>query len=89
VRVALRREVRAAAGGAQDVEGFFARLRDVGLLVKERRSERDGALTGYAVALPDRTDAAAGGPARAAFSVSARDARLAAVRSRSPVTRSP
>ncbi len=60
-RVALRREVRAAAGGAQDVEGFFARLRDVGLLVKQRRSERDGALTGYAVALPDRTDAA-GGP---------------------------
>jgi len=60
-RVALRREVRAAAGGAQDVEGFFARLRDVGLLVKQRRSERDGALTGYAVALPDRTEAA-GGP---------------------------
>jgi len=27
VRVALRREVRAAAGGAHDVEGFFARLR--------------------------------------------------------------
>jgi len=60
-RVALRREVCAAAGGAQDVQGFFARLRDVGLLVKERRSDRDGALTGYAVALPDRTDAA-GGP---------------------------
>jgi len=60
-RVALRREVRAAAGGAQDVEGFFGRLRDVGLVVKERRSERDGALTGYAVALQDRTDAA-GGP---------------------------
>jgi len=60
-RVALGREVRAAAGGAQDVEGFFARLRDVGLLVKQRRSERDGALTGYAVALPDRTGSA-GGP---------------------------
>ena len=31
VRVALRREVRAAAGGAGSVEAFFARLRDVGL----------------------------------------------------------
>jgi len=31
------------------------------VLVKERRSERDGGLTGYAVALPGRTDAA-GGP---------------------------
>ncbi len=57
-RVELRREVRAAAGGAEDVEGFFARLRDVGLLVKERRSELDGALTGYAVAVPGRADAA-------------------------------
>jgi len=33
------------------VEAFFARLRDVGLMVRERRSELDGALTGYAVAL--------------------------------------
>jgi len=57
-RVELRREVRAAAGGAEDVEGFFARLRDVGLIVKERRSELDGALTGYAVAVPGRADAA-------------------------------
>jgi len=45
---------RAAAGGAQDVQGFLARLRDVGLVVKQRRSERDGALTGCAVALPGR-----------------------------------
>jgi len=57
-RVELRREVRAAAGGADSIEGFFARLRDVGLIVKERRSELDGALTGYAVAVPGRADAA-------------------------------
>jgi len=38
-------------GGAGNVEAFFARLRDVGLMVRERRSELDGALTGYAVAL--------------------------------------
>ena len=49
------------SGELGHVEGFFARLRHVGLVVKQRRSERDGALTGYAVALPDRTDAA-GGP---------------------------
>jgi len=54
VRVALRREVRAAAGGAGSVEAFFARLRDVGLMVRERRSELAGALTGYAVALAGR-----------------------------------
>jgi len=59
VRVALRREVRAAAGGADSVEAFFARLRDVGLMVKERRSELDGALTGYAVALAGQADAGA------------------------------
>jgi len=57
VRVALRREVRAAAGGAGSVEAFFARLRDVGLMVRERRSELDGALTGYAVALAGQANA--------------------------------
>ncbi len=58
VRVALRRQVRAAAGAADGVEGFFDRLRTAGVMVKERHSEQDGALTGYAVALPGRQDAA-------------------------------
>ncbi len=59
-RVALRREVRAAAGAADSVEGFLGRLRDVGLVVKERHSELDGALTGYAVALAGQAEAAGG-----------------------------
>ncbi len=60
VRVTLRREVRAAAGAAGSVEGFLGRLRDIGLVVKERHSELDGALTGYAVALAGQADAAGG-----------------------------
>ncbi len=60
VRVALRREVRAAAGAADGVEAFLGRLRDIGLVVKERHSELDGALTGYAVALAGQADAAGG-----------------------------
>ncbi len=35
----------------------FGRLRDVGLVVKERHGEQDGALTGYAVALAGQVDA--------------------------------
>lgn len=52
-RFTLRREVRTAAAGAAGIEEFLRRLRDAGLLVKERVSERDpGTLTGYAVAWP-------------------------------------
>jgi len=58
VRVALRRQVRAAAGAAGGVEGFVDRLRTAEVMVRERHSERDGALTGYAVAMPGRQDAA-------------------------------
>jgi hypothetical protein len=51
-RDVLRRRVRVAAAGAIDLPGFFARLGADGVLVKERRSQRDpGQITGYAVAL--------------------------------------
>lgn len=56
-RSTLRREVRAAVGAATSVDGFLGQLRVAGLLVRERYSERDGTLTGYAVALPGRKDA--------------------------------
>lgn len=52
-RVALRREVAVAAAAASGPSDFLDRLRAAGLLVRERRSERDpGQVTGYAVALP-------------------------------------
>jgi hypothetical protein len=52
-REVLRRRVRVAAAGATDLPDFFARLRSGGVLVKERRSQRDpDQVTGYAVALP-------------------------------------
>lgn len=54
-RTTLRREVRAAVAGADSAAGFLEQLRAAGLLVRERHSERDGALTGYAVAVPGRT----------------------------------
>ncbi len=51
-RDVLRRRVRVAAAGATDLSGFFARLGGDGVLVKERRSQRDpDQITGYAVAL--------------------------------------
>jgi hypothetical protein len=51
-RDVLRRRVRIAAAGATDLPAFFARLRSDGVLVKERRSQRDpDQITGYAVAL--------------------------------------
>jgi len=51
-REVLRRRVRIAAAGATDLPGFFARLSGEGVLVKERRSQRDpDHVTGYAVAL--------------------------------------
>jgi hypothetical protein len=52
-RAVLRRAVTAAAGQAGDEGGFFARLREAGVLVRVRFSERDpGQVTGYAVSLP-------------------------------------
>jgi len=51
-RDVLRRRVRVAAVGTTDLPGFFARLGSDGVLVKERRSQRDpDQVTGYAVAL--------------------------------------
>jgi hypothetical protein len=51
-RVVLRRRVRTAAAGAQDLDEFFARLRADRVLVRARFSDRDpGQVTGYAVAL--------------------------------------
>jgi hypothetical protein len=58
-REVLRRQVRTAAAGASSMGEFFARLQADGLLVRQRMSERNpGEVTGYAVALPDRTDGA-------------------------------
>jgi len=57
VRDTLRRQVRTAAAGAASLTEFLERLRDDGLLVRERMSERNpGQLTGYAVALPEAAD---------------------------------
>ncbi len=57
VRDTLRRSVRTAAAGAASLTEFLERLRDDGLLVRERMSERSpGQITGYAVALPDSVD---------------------------------
>ena len=51
-RDVLRRRVRVAAAGATDLSSFLARLGGDGVLVKERRSQRDpDQITGYAVAL--------------------------------------
>ena len=53
----LRRSVRTAAAGASSLSEFLERLREDGLLVRERLSERTpGEITGYAVALPDSVD---------------------------------
>jgi hypothetical protein len=53
VRGALRTMVARAAEQAGDDAGFFARLRDAGVLVRVRFSEADpGQITGYSVALP-------------------------------------
>ncbi|MFF3675853.1 hypothetical protein ACFYYS_17990 [Streptomyces sp. NPDC002120] len=55
-REVLQRTVRTAAALARDDTDFLDRLRDAGLRVRERRDD-DGALLGYAVALPgDRAD---------------------------------
>jgi hypothetical protein len=57
VRDTLRRSVRTAAAGANSLGEFLERLRDDGLLVRERHSERNpGQITGYAVALAESVD---------------------------------
>jgi hypothetical protein len=56
-RYTLRRSVRTAAAGATNQNQFFELLRDDGLLVRQRHSERNpGEITGYAVALPESVD---------------------------------
>lgn len=55
-RESLQRTVREAAARATDTTDFLTRLRDAGLRVREHHDE-NGALDGYAVALPgDRAD---------------------------------
>jgi hypothetical protein len=52
-RVVLRSAVTGAAEQAQDEAGFFARLREAGVLVRVRFSETNpGQVTGYSVSLP-------------------------------------
>jgi hypothetical protein len=52
-RALLRARVTVAAGQARDDAGFFAQLREAGVLVRLRYSETTpGEVTGYAVALP-------------------------------------
>ena len=66
-RAVLRNMVSAAAEHARDEAGFFARLREAGVLVRLRFSETSpGQVTGYSVALPgpdgsDRTPSWCGG----------------------------
>ena len=56
-RAVLRSRVTAAAGQARDEAGFFAQLRENGVLVRLRYSEiNPGEVTGYAVALPGHTE---------------------------------
>jgi hypothetical protein len=51
-RVTLRREVCAGAAAASTEQEFFARLRETGVLVRQRASTRNpGEITGYAVGL--------------------------------------
>jgi hypothetical protein len=56
VRAVLRNKVTMAAQQARDEGGFFARLREAGMLVRVRFSQTDpGQVTGYAVTLPGHT----------------------------------
>src|SRR5690349_22934795 len=55
-RVTLRREVCTAAAGAGSEQEFFARLRQAGVLARERRGTvHPDQVTGYAVGLPGHT----------------------------------
>ena len=56
-RLVLRHLVRAAAAGSSGWEDFTERLRQSGVQLRPRMSERDpGQITGYAVALPGHSD---------------------------------
>jgi hypothetical protein len=56
IRAVLRNKVTMAAHRARDETGFFARLREAGVLVRVRFSETDpGQVTGYAITLPGHT----------------------------------
>ena len=56
-RAVLRSRVTGAAGQARDEAGFFAQLRESGVLVRLRYSEINPAeVTGYAVALAGHTE---------------------------------
>ena len=56
-RDVLRRQVRTALAGSDNLEQFLDRLRSDGVLVRERFSTLNpDEITGYAVALPHRTD---------------------------------
>jgi hypothetical protein len=54
-RVTLRRLVQDVAAVAASEQDYFARLKDAGVLIRERRSADQGRITGYAVALPGHT----------------------------------
>ena len=57
-RLVLRQILRAAAGSSSGWEDVSERLREQGVGLRLRMSERDpGQITGYAVALPDRYEA--------------------------------
>jgi hypothetical protein len=61
VRAVLRNKITQAAYQARDEPGFFARLRQAGVLVRVRFSDTDpGQVTGYAVTLPGHMDADGG-----------------------------
>ncbi len=61
-RAVLRRRVRAAAGSADDLQGFLSHLERNGTMIRLRYSQRDPEqVTGYAVALPGGGDDV-GGP---------------------------
>jgi hypothetical protein len=56
-RAVLRNIVTGAAEQARDETGFFARLRDTGVLVRARFSEiNPGQVTGYSASLPGHVD---------------------------------
>jgi len=55
-RVTLRREVSTAAAAVRTEQDFYARIQQAGVLVRQRRSTIEpGAVTGYAVGLPQHT----------------------------------
>jgi hypothetical protein len=56
-RITLRRTIQETAAIAVSEEDFFGRLRDAGVLIRERRSQTaPGRITGYAVGLAGHTN---------------------------------